>query len=689
MTPDGKHAYVVNRDDSTVSVIDTTTNTVVGVPIPVGNNPTTVAVTPDGKRAYVTNSATSGTVSVIDTTTNTVEGSPIPVGFAPTNVAITPDGKRAYMTNSIDTVTVIDTTTNTVEGSPIPVGHTPFDLAITPDGKRAYVTEFDSSSVKVIDTTTNTVVGNPIPIDYYPAEVAITPDGKRAYVLSTHNDTVSVIDTTTNTVVGSPIQVGMVPAGVAVTPDGKFAYVANEYSQTLSIIDTVTNTVVGTIQLGFYPCKIAITPTASEAGPRLARWKQTTALPKPSATTSTQELTIVGGRAYVFGGQNANNALLTNVYFSTLNADGTLGPWVETTPLPKPPYFDHVVVMVGTNLYLITGANGATAVYYAPILADGSVGQWISTMPLDPSRQDFTAATYGNFIYVAGGNAGGTQSFVKFTSVKPDGSLNPWMDTTPLPQPMQGHALVATHDRLYVVAFSGEAYYAVINAADGTVGPWTPTSSLPGVIPGGKLVVGYNVFELNDYLYLVGGNPNSSYYAKIQSDGSLGDWQTNTLLPATRFLARAGAHNNFVYVAGGYDGVSFFKTVYYSPLAAKVGGSVSGLQVSTESCINNTTSQTVNVANPALSWNCESAGLIVNSKDGIKMTVTGSADLSTSVGGSATGLLLNKVRCINDTTRQAVDIDMSNTPPSWNCETAGLQVNSRDSIRMNINGSAE
>jgi hypothetical protein len=242
--------------------------------------------------------------------------------------------------------------------------------------------------------------------------------------------------------------------------------------------------------------------------------------------------------------------------------------------------------------------------------------------------------------------------------------------------------MVATRGRLYVVAPSNRVYYAAIQP-DGTVGPWTATSPLPAPM------YGYSSFELNGYLYTVGGNLGTSYYAEILADGSLAAWQPTTALPATRLYTRAGAYKNFVYVAGGYDGTIFFKSVFYSRLAAKVGGSVSGLQISTESCVNNTTMQTVNMANPTPVWNCEAAGLAVNSKDSIRMTVTGSADRSASVGGSATGLLLTSVRCINDTTRQALTIDMKNLPPAWNCEAAGLQVNARDSIRMNINGSAE
>ena len=74
-------AYVTNAVDNTVSVINTATNTVIGL-ISVGNYPLGIAITPDGARAYVTN-AGDNTVSVINTATNTVIGSPISVGNFP------------------------------------------------------------------------------------------------------------------------------------------------------------------------------------------------------------------------------------------------------------------------------------------------------------------------------------------------------------------------------------------------------------------------------------------------------------------------------------------------------------------------------------------------------------------------------------------------------------------------------
>ena len=65
-----------------MTVIDTTTNTVVGTPIPVGTSPVGVGVDPTVHRAYVANDG-SNNVTVIDTTTNTVVGTPIPVGSSP------------------------------------------------------------------------------------------------------------------------------------------------------------------------------------------------------------------------------------------------------------------------------------------------------------------------------------------------------------------------------------------------------------------------------------------------------------------------------------------------------------------------------------------------------------------------------------------------------------------------------
>jgi YVTN family beta-propeller protein len=88
--PTGRRAYVANNTSTNVTVIDTTTNTVVGAPIPMGSFPGGVGVDPTVRRAYVANGSAAGTVIVIDTMTNTVVGAPIPVGSTPFGVGIGP-----------------------------------------------------------------------------------------------------------------------------------------------------------------------------------------------------------------------------------------------------------------------------------------------------------------------------------------------------------------------------------------------------------------------------------------------------------------------------------------------------------------------------------------------------------------------------------------------------------------------
>ena len=82
------YAYVANRRQNTVSVIDTSTNHVVAMTSGFLDGPYCIAITPDGTRAYVANNF-GNSVSVIDTSSNTVVAR-VPVGSGPSGVAISP-----------------------------------------------------------------------------------------------------------------------------------------------------------------------------------------------------------------------------------------------------------------------------------------------------------------------------------------------------------------------------------------------------------------------------------------------------------------------------------------------------------------------------------------------------------------------------------------------------------------------
>jgi YVTN family beta-propeller protein len=124
VTPDGSRVYAGNYDSATVASI-TTSSPSTTTTIPVGALPFGMAVTPNSSRVYVANE-NSNNVSVIDTTSNTVVGSPIPVDTSPVGVAITADGSKVYVANfGSNNVSVIATASNTVIAT-IPVGVQPY-----------------------------------------------------------------------------------------------------------------------------------------------------------------------------------------------------------------------------------------------------------------------------------------------------------------------------------------------------------------------------------------------------------------------------------------------------------------------------------------------------------------------------------------------------------------------------------
>ena len=249
-------AYISNSASNTVSVIDTTDNTVKAT-VNVENNPWGVAATLDGK-VYVANDQ-SHTVSVIDVATNTVTAT-VPVGNTPFGVAANLNGTKIYVTNQgSNNVSVIDTATDTVTAS-VDVESIPAGIAVNPAGTKVYVTQ-ENGNVSVIDTANNTVIAN-VSVGGIPTGITVSPTGRKAYVTS--QNTVYVIDTVTNTVTTS-VDVGLDPAGVAVSPDGTKVYVANMGSSTVSVIDTASNTVTTTVGVGSYPFGVAVTLDGTKA----------------------------------------------------------------------------------------------------------------------------------------------------------------------------------------------------------------------------------------------------------------------------------------------------------------------------------------------------------------------------------------------------------------------------------------
>lgn len=320
--PENTRVYVANDGDSTISVIDGSTNAVIAT-IPVGQYPRGVTVTPDGSKVYVANftnccSESQGSVSVIDAATNTVIKT-ISVGLNPAGqLAIDPSGLHVYVPNYYESsISVINTSSDTVEAI-INVPVNPFAITITQDGSRVYAVSqqqnSSDSTISVIDSTTftvmNTILTGPqsnaivvspdgsklytitstnepgfdtavsvynantgvfiteIPMNLGLYALALSPDGSRLYGSNNNccgngNGTVSVVDTSTNEII-AVVPVGGAPGLLSVSADGSRVYVPNNWQasasggNTVSVIDTATNTVLHTVTVGSSPFATAV-----------------------------------------------------------------------------------------------------------------------------------------------------------------------------------------------------------------------------------------------------------------------------------------------------------------------------------------------------------------------------------------------------------------------------------------------
>lgn len=119
-------------------------NTIIGF-----NSPYDIAISPNYNYFYVTNNG-SNTVSIVDPTTNTIVGTIN--GFnRPVGISITPNGTFAYVANFGNNELIrIKTATNTINGI-IGGFDQPYFVSISPDGKTAYVTNQGNNTVSIVD----------------------------------------------------------------------------------------------------------------------------------------------------------------------------------------------------------------------------------------------------------------------------------------------------------------------------------------------------------------------------------------------------------------------------------------------------------------------------------------------------------------------------------------------------------
>lgn len=264
-SPDHRTIVAVSTVTNSVTFIDTQTNAIKGTAY-IGRNPHEAFFTPDGSEVWATVRG-EDYLSVIDTTTFK-ETARIPTTSGPGMTIFSTDGKRAFVANSFNPVVeVFDVASKKLLASvPVVSPFSPF-IQTTPDGSEVWLTHKDVGKVTRIDTKTLEVRGviDSGPITNHLA-FAKTPSGTFAYVTIGGMNVVKVYMLDDEAELVATIPVGALPHGVWGSEDGSRIYVGLENGDAVDVIDTAANKVIAHIPSGQAPQALIYVPDAVPTG---------------------------------------------------------------------------------------------------------------------------------------------------------------------------------------------------------------------------------------------------------------------------------------------------------------------------------------------------------------------------------------------------------------------------------------
>jgi len=264
--PDGKTLAVVSIGSNSVTFIDTATNQVKHTTY-IGRSPHEAFYRPDGREVWVTVRG-ENYIAVLDARTFQ-ETRRIRVPNGPGMTIFSPDGHYGYVCSSFSPETVvIDTTSYEIVGRIRQ--ESPFcpNLAVTPEGDQVWLTLKDVGRVMVIDARPPFSVLRVLdtgPITNH-VNFARTPRGRFAYVTVGGLNEVHVHRTDISFNRVATIPVGRLPHGLWPSGDGTRVYVGIENDDTVAAIDTATNRVIATVPVGQAPQAIVYVPNAVPEG---------------------------------------------------------------------------------------------------------------------------------------------------------------------------------------------------------------------------------------------------------------------------------------------------------------------------------------------------------------------------------------------------------------------------------------
>ncbi|MEO6513663.1 MAG: hypothetical protein ABIR37_03170 [Candidatus Saccharimonadales bacterium] len=291
--------------------------------------------------------------------------------------------------------------------------------------------------------------------------------------------------------------------------------------------------------------------------------------------------TVYNGYLYIAGGENSIGGAITDVQYTLIGSDGSIGAWTTDSHTFTTSRQSHGLVAYNGYLYVIGGDCGGGCYYkdvqYAPIGSSGALtANFAATTDIHATvgRTDFGAFAYNGYMYVVGGWDGTIDhDDTRYAAINSNGTLGTWADAGSNFTNARGDMGWAVNNGyLYIAGGNGAAtyndvQYAAINS-NGTLGTWKMANGFNGIHQYPIL------YAANGYLYLASGSTTGSdyladvQYASINANGTISSWRHSTPLAIAVNEAAGLIYNGFLYAVGGREtGGSVTAKTRYAPLS--------------------------------------------------------------------------------------------------------------------------
>jgi YVTN family beta-propeller protein len=258
---DGRTAYVTASGADTLVAIDCATRQIVAR-AHTGRRPLFAKTTPDGKSVVVIN-RDDATLQVFDTRTDTpllALRATIPVAAAPENFVILQNSESSIAfvaATGSSQISVVDLRANTFLTN-VPMPGKPAGLFLKPDGGELYITIPEAHELAIINTWTHELVDARV-IGSTPARAIFDESTLQLYVSDSSANGVVPVDVQYRTA-ANPISVGQFPGALALDPavPHNLLLVADENSNDLAVIRVRTGSLITMVHVGNTPREIAV-----------------------------------------------------------------------------------------------------------------------------------------------------------------------------------------------------------------------------------------------------------------------------------------------------------------------------------------------------------------------------------------------------------------------------------------------